>query len=152
MGAKRVSKQGVTVSEGNAIEVTNTSGTVLFSINNAGSINTLPNLTAKGSLITASGTSTPTTLAVGANDTVLTADSSTATGLKWATPAAGYTAPTIGSTTINSGATVTTISGLTLAAPTLTGTVTASGDINLTAVGAVGSINDEFALILMGAL
>ena len=40
----------------------------------------------------------------------------------------------------------------TLATPTLTGTVTASGDINLTAAGGPGSLIDELTLILMGAL
>jgi hypothetical protein len=44
---------------------------------------------AKGDLITATADNTPSRLAVGANNTVLTADSSTATGLKWAAAAAG---------------------------------------------------------------
>ena len=41
---------------------------------------------AKGDLLTATADNTPARIAVGANNTVLTADSSTATGLKWATP------------------------------------------------------------------
>jgi hypothetical protein len=44
---------------------------------------------AKGDLLAASAADTPARLAVGANDTVLTADSTTATGLKWATVAGG---------------------------------------------------------------
>lgn len=43
---------------------------------------------AKGDIIAATAADTVSRLGVGANDTVLTADSSTATGLKWATPAA----------------------------------------------------------------
>jgi hypothetical protein len=173
---------------------------------------------AKGDLLVATSADTPGKITVGTNGQYLQADSSTATGLTWST-VSGYSAPTLGSTSIASGATVTTIAGLTLttpiingptitatgqtpvihgilipsthsiffegttddafettfgvvdptadrtinlpdasgtialtSAPTLTGTVTVSGDINLSGAGAVGSINDEFALILMGAI
>lgn len=53
---------------------------------------------AKGDLIAATAADTVSRLAVGANNTVLTADSSTATGLKWATPASsgGWTQITTG--------------------------------------------------------
>jgi hypothetical protein len=46
-------------------------------------------LTGKGALISAFSAGTPATLSVGTNNQVLVADSSTATGLKWATPAGG---------------------------------------------------------------
>ena len=46
---------------------------------------------AKGDIIAATAADTVSRLAVGANDTVLTADSSTATGLKWAAIATGAT-------------------------------------------------------------
>jgi|688.fasta_scaffold196660_4 hypothetical protein len=65
--------------------------------------------TAKGTLLSATAASTPGVLAVGANDTVLTADSTEATGLKWATPTSG--GMTLLSTTTLSGAT-TTISSI----------------------------------------
>ena len=45
-----------------------------------------------------------------------------------------------------------TMSGKTLDTPTLTGTVTASGDIILSGTNGPGSIKDELTLILMGAL
>jgi hypothetical protein len=44
---------------------------------------------AKGDLIAGTADNTVARLAVGANDTILVADSSTATGLKWAAPAGG---------------------------------------------------------------
>jgi hypothetical protein len=44
---------------------------------------------AKGDIIAASAADTAARLAVGANDTVLMADSTAATGLKWGTPPAG---------------------------------------------------------------
>ncbi len=64
---------------------------------------------AKGDIIAATAADSVTRLAVGSNDQVLTADSSTATGLKWATPAAG--GMTLLSTTTLSGAS-TTISSI----------------------------------------
>ena len=62
-------------------------------------------LDAKGDLISATAADTPARLAVGTNNQVLTADSSTSTGLKWATPAAG--GMTLLSTTTLSGSSVT---------------------------------------------
>jgi len=60
---------------------------------------------AKGDLVVGSATNDAAVLGVGSNDQVLTADSSTATGLKWATPAAG--GMTLISTTTLTGASVT---------------------------------------------
>ena len=63
---------------------------------------------AKGDLIGGTGADTFARLAVGANDTVLTADSTAATGLKWATPVSG------GMTLINTGGTALTGSSVTI--------------------------------------
>jgi hypothetical protein len=60
-----------------------TSGTVTVTNSMATAID------AKGDLVPGTGADTFARLAVGANDTVLTADSSTATGLKWASVAGG---------------------------------------------------------------
>jgi hypothetical protein len=57
---------------------------------------------AKGDLIAATAADAVSRLAVGANATVLTADSTTATGLKWAVPSSGGW--TLDSTTTLSGA------------------------------------------------
>jgi hypothetical protein len=57
--------------------------------NNAGAAIAKTIVDAKGDIIAATAADTVARLAVGANDTVLTADSSTATGLKWAAPAGG---------------------------------------------------------------
>jgi hypothetical protein len=70
---------------------------------------------AKGDLIAATAADTPARIAVGANDTVLTADSSTSTGLKWAAPAAGG-----GMTLINTGGT--TLTGASTSITSIPGT------------------------------
>jgi hypothetical protein len=62
---------------------------------------------AKGDLIAATAADTPARLAVGANDTVLTADSTAATGLKWATPASGGGMTLLSTTTLTGAATIT---------------------------------------------
>jgi hypothetical protein len=67
---------------------------------------------AKGDIIAGTSADTPGKLTVGSDGQYLQADSTTATGLKWST-VTGYSAPTLGSTSIASGATVTTINGLT---------------------------------------
>jgi hypothetical protein len=96
----------------------------------------IPNtvMDAKGDLIVGTAADTVGKITVGSNGQYLQADSSTATGLTWST-VSGYSAPTLGSTSIASGATVTTISGLT--------------DIVL---NGPGSVSDELTLLLMGAL
>jgi len=73
--------EGVTA--GTGISGGGTSGTVTVTNSMATAID------AKGDLIGGTGADTFARLAVGANDTVLTADSTAATGLKWATPAGG---------------------------------------------------------------
>jgi len=102
-GYEAVYRNGVLLSRGNDYTATNGTTVTLIDATLAGDIieifaNDLVPLTdaiskgqftAKGALLSASAASTPGVVTVGANDTVLTADSSTATGLKWATPAAG---------------------------------------------------------------
>jgi len=66
---------------------------------------------AKGDIITATAADTPARLAVGTNDHVLTADSSTATGLKWATASSGAVTLITPTSTANSGGSVSTSGG-----------------------------------------
>ena len=107
----------------------------------------------KGDILVASADNTPAKLGVGTNGYILTANSSATNGIEWAAApislpsqsgnsgkylttdgttaswgtVSSYSAPTIGSTSIASGATVTSIAGLTLSSPTITGSLTAGG-------------------------
>jgi hypothetical protein len=95
--------EGVTAGIG--ISGGGTSGTVTITNSMATAID------AKGDLVAGTGADAFSRLAVGANNTVLTADSTTATGLKWATPAASGSGLTfISSTTIGSAVSAVTVS------------------------------------------
>jgi hypothetical protein len=71
------------VTAGTGISGGGTSGTVTVTNSMATAID------AKGDLVAGTGADAFSRLGVGANNTVLTADSAEATGLKWATPAGG---------------------------------------------------------------
>jgi hypothetical protein len=80
-------------------------------------------LDAKGDLISATAADTPARLAVGTNGQILTVDSTTATGLKWATPAGGGKVLQVvqGTTSTN-----TAVAGNTFADTTLSASITPS--------------------------
>jgi hypothetical protein len=92
--------EGVTAGIG--ISGGGTSGTVTVTNSMATAID------AKGDLVAGTGADTFAKLTVGANNTVLTADSAEATGLKWATASSG------GMTLINSGGTTLTGASVTI--------------------------------------
>jgi hypothetical protein len=121
------------VTAGTGLSGGGTSGTVTLSVDTTVVATTSNTLTMTGKTLSAA-TLTGTLTAgggVGTNGQYL---QSTSTGVQWAT-VTGYSAPTLGSTALTSGATITTISGLT--------------DIVL---NGPGSIKDELTLIMMGAL
>lgn len=76
---------------------------------------------AKGDLITATANDTPARLGVGTNGQILMADSTTATGLKWATPASGGKVLQVVSATYS---TSTTIASTSFTDTGLTATIT----------------------------
>jgi hypothetical protein len=98
---------------------------------------------AKGDLLVGSADNTPTKLTVGTNGYILTANSSATNGIEWAAAPAGYSPPTLGSTQIASGATVTTISGLTLSTPTVSGLAISDSSIVIE-----GATADEYETTL----
>ena len=99
------------VTAGTGISGGGTSGTVTVTNSMATAID------AKGDLIGGTGADTFSRLAVGANGTVLTADSAEATGLKWATPTSS-SGPTFSANKSSSQ----TLTGNTTSKVTFTGT------------------------------
>jgi hypothetical protein len=75
---------------------------------------------AKGDLIAGTADDTFSRLAVGANDTVLTADSTEATGLKWATPSASVPANSSATIATSQATSSTTYTDLTTPGPAVT--------------------------------
>ena len=110
-----------------------TAGTISLAVDTTVVATTSNTLTMTGKTLSAA-TLTGTLTAASTSGTNGQYLQTTGTGVQWAT-VTGYSAPTLGSTALTSGATITTISGLT--------------DIIL---NGPGSVTDELTLILMGAL
>ena len=110
-----------------------TAGTISLAVDTTVVATTSNTLTMTGKTLSAA-TLTGTLTAASTSGTNGQYLQTTGTGVQWAT-VTGYSAPTLGSTALTSGATITTISGLT--------------DIVL---NGPGSITDELTLLLMGAL
>jgi hypothetical protein len=121
------------VTAGTGLSGGGTSGTVTLNIDTTVVATTSNTLTMTGKTLSGA-TLTGTLTAASTSGTAGQYLESTGTGVQWTT-VSGYSAPTLGSTAITSGATITTINGLT--------------DIVLTGAG---SVQDELTLLLMGAL
>jgi hypothetical protein len=104
--------EGVTAGVG--ISGGGTSGTVTITNSMATEIS------AKGDLVVGTGSQTFDNLTVGANNTVLTADSSTATGLKWAAAAGGGKVLQVVNTVVNAARSTTSTSSVDITGATAT--------------------------------
>jgi hypothetical protein len=122
------------VTAGTGLTGGGTAGTISLAVDTTVVATTSNTLTMTGKTLSAA-TLTGTLTAASTSGTNGQYLQTTGTGVQWASVPAGYSAPTLGSTALTSGATITTISGLT--------------DIVLTGAG---SVQDELTLILMGAL
>jgi hypothetical protein len=136
-GAITVGIQAASTSQSGAVQLTDstssTSTTTAATPNSVKSAYDLANaavaksiVDAKGDLIAATAADTVSRLAVGTNGTVLTADSSEATGMKWATPA--------------------TASGLTLVKSQTIGTAVSS----ITVTDAFSSTYENYRILISG--
>lgn len=139
VGYEQVYRNGVLLSRGNDYTATTGNSITLIDATIAGDIievfaNQLVPLTdaiskgqftAKGALLSATAASTPAVLTVGSNNQVLTADSSTSTGLKWAAASSKVVQIVTASTTTD-----TSSSSITFADTTLTATITPTSASN----------------------
>ena len=106
-------------------------------------------INAKGDLLAGSANDAVTVLSVGTNGQVLKANSATTSGLEWSTDNS-YSAPTLGSTSIASGATVTTIAGLTLTESSLTNPLLSSPEESINIIGSAPAATQTVDFVTSG--